>query len=313
MKRASLLLMLGCLGSLACGDLGDADDNPPLAVIEGQLSQAGMSPSTGNVRVAVVWNTSTTGFRTSVDVPASPQFPSKFRLELRDPPPATAMIKPSEAGEPDPTVDHPLSNTQSRPLDANSPSSFAIAVGSVVAYEDLDGDRKLGLIDPDTVPPDRVLGTNEELLVVYIEGDVSQAGATLGTSTPARGYNLLRAPRCRIGETCPPATWLPISTPYELPLTADPQLADLMCRSAIGEMTASPTTSSPPKPAPGPDGWPDPKETRIVCNAGGQSYSLIRCQTTSTGLCKAAHQSCTQETWTLPSTPPPAEWPCPIE
>jgi hypothetical protein len=320
MKRARLLLVLGCLGSFACGNLGD-DDGPPLAVVEGRLSQASMSQPAANVRVAVVWNTSTTGYKTSVDVPVSPEFPSKFRLELRDPPPASAMVRASEVREPDPTGDFgsssdPDVDTQSRPL-ANGPANYAYAIGSVVAYEDLDQNRQLGLIDPDTAPTDRVLGTNDELLLVYFEGDVSQAGAVFGGAAPVRGYNLLRSPRCTrtpSGEItdCPPSSWLPISTLYDLPLTADPQLGELMCRSADTGMKAEATKRAEPKPAPGANGWPG-ADDHYKCKSDGKSYTMIHCETTSEGLCKFTLQTCLEETWTLPSTPPPAEWPCPIE
>ncbi|AKU98735.1 hypothetical protein AKJ09_05399 [Labilithrix luteola] len=285
-------------------------------MIEGQLSQTSVSPPAANVRVAVVWNTSTTGFKTSVDVPVAPEFPSKFRLELQDTPPTTAMVGPS--GEADPTVGNPGVGGRSRPL-ANGPSNFAYAIGSVVAYEDLDQNHQLGLIDALTPPTDRVLGSNDELLIVYVEGDPLQAGAIFtSTPPPVQGYNLLRRPRCSQGSsaappTCPPMTWLPISTPYDLPLTADPQLAELMCRGANGRADAETTTTPAPKPAPGPNGWPAANTEGLNCNADGQSYTLTRCQTSSQGLCKDALQSCTQETWTLPSTPPPAEWPCPIE
>jgi len=316
MKSASLLLVLGCLGSLlACGDLGD-DDNAPLAVIEGELTtQSALGDAPSNVRVAVVWNTSTTGFKTSMDVLATPVFPSKFRLELRDPPPTTAMVRPSEAREPDPTTDHPGFgfDTQSRPLN-NQAGSGAYAIGSVVAYEDLDGDGRLGLIDANTPPSDRILGANEELLVVYVEGDVN----AFETPPPKRGYNLYRSPRCTRGErdvtpVCPPGTWLSTTTPYELPLTAEPQLAEKMCSAAGGEMSASPDKVTGPAPAPGPNGWPDRNDPNLLCSADGKSYVTYDCYEVSKGLCKGTHQGCNQYKWTLPSTTPPPEWPCTIK
>lgn len=317
MKSARLLLILGCLGSLlACGDLGD-DENTPLAVIEGQLSQASLTATPSNVRVAVIWNTSTTGFKTSMDVAASPVFPSKFRLELKDPPPVTATVKPSEDAVPDPTTDNPGPGGRStKPLN-NQGASAAYAIGSIVAYEDLDGDGRLGLIDANTPPSDRVLGTNEELFVVYVEGDPS-AASPFGTPAPARGYNLYRSPRCTRptrtspGE-CAAGSWLPISTPYELPLGADPQLGELMCNGTSSSIDVSPNVQVDPKPAPGPNGWPDRNDPHLACKADGQSYAYFRCVTTSKGLCKGAHERCYDETWTLPSTPAPAEWPCTIE
>src|SRR5262245_46966210 len=89
-----LLILLGLFGStLACGNLGDDKSSPPLVTIDGQLSSASAAPEaapTANVRVAMIWHTDGE-FRSTNDVDVVPVFPSKFRLELRDPPPASAM------------------------------------------------------------------------------------------------------------------------------------------------------------------------------------------------------------------------------
>ena len=321
MKCASLLLVLGCLGSLlACGDLGD-DDDAPLAVIEGQLtSQSALSTAPSTVRVAVVWSTGTTGFKASMDIPASPVFPSQFRLELRDPPPASAMASSTPSRPTDPTTDNPTSvdppsatSSLSRPL-TNQPPSYSYAIGSVVAYEDLDGDGRLGLIDVGTPPTDRVLGTNEELLVVYFEGDTSG----VVPPPPTRGYNLLRSPRCtrpRRGEpvVCPPVSWLPSTTLYELPLTADPQLAEQMCRSADGQVSAGSSRIHEPAPAPGSKGWPDRDDPNLLCSPDGKSYDYFECVEGSLGLCKGTFEECDQYKWTMPSATPPPEWPCTVK
>lgn len=316
--KLTKLFALGCLGSLlACGDLGD-DDNAPLAVIQGQLSTQSSSPeSPSNVRVAIVWNTGETGFKTSMDVPASPVFPSKFRLELRDPPPTTAMVGATPSREPDPTSDNPGiapgMSGQSRPLN-NQKTSVRYAIGSVVAYEDLDGDGRLGLTDGNTPPSDRVLGSNDELLVIYVEGDVS----TFEAPPPTRGYNLRHSPRCTKGTrgnppVCPPGSWLPIATPYELPLTADPQLAEQMCSSTEGQSSAGANKIHGPAPAPGAKGWPDRNDPNLLCSADGKSYDYFECVTTSQGLCKGTYERCDQYKWTLPSATPPPEWPCTIQ
>ncbi|MBX3201710.1 MAG: hypothetical protein KF894_26470 [Labilithrix sp.] len=318
MKRANVLLALGSVATLlACGDLDDAD-KLPLAVIQGQLSTSndGVRPAS-DVRVAVVWSSSATGFRTSVDVRASPVFPSKFRLELSDPPPAAVMVRPSDGPSPAPTEDNTNPNPPTRPKTTHATSSVAYAIGSVVAYEDLDGDGQLGLIDADTPPTDRVLGANEELVIVYVEGDPAGLGATDGSTKPVRGYNLLRQPRCAPSKrgpvTCAEPVWLPITTLYELPLTADPRLAEQMCRSAGGQSHASANKRLPPKPAPGPDGWPARDDASVACSADGNSYKYFRCSSTSIGLCKGTSETCMEETWTLPTTPAPAEWPCDVK
>jgi hypothetical protein len=201
----------------------------------------------------------------------------------------------------------------SRPLNNQGPS-YSYAIGSVVAYEDLDGDGRLGLINANTPPTDRVLGTNEELLVVYFEGDIS----SVEPPPLNRGYNLLRSPRCTKSTrtsppVCPPSTWLPISTLYDLPLTADPQLAEQMCNSTEGQMSAGATKIHGPAPAPGANGWPERDDPNLVCSADGKSYDYFKCVQGSIGLCKGSLETCDQYKWTLPSTTPPAEWPCTVK
>ncbi len=319
MKSARLLFALGCVGSLlACGDLGD-DDKAPLAVIQGQLSATSLSATPSNVRVAVVWSTGPSSFKTSTDVPASPVFPSKFRLELRDPPPGTVMEQQSPQREPDPTTDNPgvavpQPDTQSRPL-TNKSAQNSYAIGTVVAYEDVDGDGRLGLIDANTTPTDRILGANEELLLIYIEGDVNAFGTP---PPPNRGYNLFRSPRCTRGThneppVCPEGSWLPFTTEYELPITAEPQLAELMCGEKGSNTYASANKISGPAPAPGPNGWPDRDDPHLLCSADGKSYDIFDCYEVSAGLCKGTLQGCNQSKWTLPSTTPPPEWPCTVQ
>lgn len=331
MQKSKLMLALGCLGSiLACGDLGDADERPPLAVIEGQLSVASTNADltqNANVRVAVLWGTSTTGYKNSVDAPVSPVFPSKFRLEITDPPPADSMVGP--APEPAPTQDN-TSGLSQRIVPANAPGSggYKVAAGTIVAYEDLNGNGRLDLIGPDTAPVDRVLGTNDELAVVYFEGDPPPLDEYGRPSNATRGYNLRRTPRCApptrsaggSGQTtpCELPTWLPITTPYELLISADPELAGMMCDSTTGTMDAYPDTSNvkpgeTPPPGPGPSGWPAADDPNLRCMPDGKSYSYGTCETTSKGLCKGWVQRCSNDRWSLPAGEPPAGWPCLIK
>ena len=73
--------------------------------------------------------------------------------------------------------------------------------------------------------------------------------------------------------------------------------------------TVLPSSGEPPQR--GPNGWPK-KGDPIICAKDGKSYSVIACETSSLGLCRGSTQSCTESSWGLPQTPPPAEWPCAI-
>lgn len=326
MKR----LNVGALGAtvagltlVACGDLGDVHERAPLAVIEGQLTQASTASgmdAAANVHIAIVWS-EPSNFRSTYDVPATPVFPSKFRIGLTDPPPASAMWRFDVDGSTTPTEDRTTGLGQQARTLTTGASDFKMAVGAIVAYEDRNGNGQLDLLATGDSPVDRVLGANDTLAIVYLEGEyVSPFNVEL-SGKPAPGYNLLRTLMCeaRVGTSTPPCaspTWLPISTAYELPLTAEPELAELMCRSSVSSVDATPTTPitpSDPPPAPGPNGWPATNDPDLLCAPDGTTYTVVHCEITSLGLCRGSHQSCTQATYRLPSTPPPPEWPCPMK
>ena len=91
-KKSVVLALVGVVSTLACGDLGADASKPPLLVLDGQLRQssalAEAAPAADHVRVAMIWNTSTVGYRSSHDIEVTPGFPSKFRLARAAPPPA---------------------------------------------------------------------------------------------------------------------------------------------------------------------------------------------------------------------------------
>jgi hypothetical protein len=332
-QKKKAILFLACLAStFACGELGDAGERSALAVIDGRLDQQGATPSSleeaSNVRVAVLWMTSNVGYKSAYDVPVVPVFPSKFRVELLDPPPEAAMVNFGDDVVA-PTGDNEnVSRPKTLPLPAHAyavgPQSASFAVGTIVAYEDRNGNGQLDLLDPDAPPVDRVLGANEELLLVYVEGGLPPAGFFSAISEPTKGYNLLRQPPCEASlptsgsatpAACEPGVWLPITTLYDLPLTAEPQFASLMCGSTGTATDHYATVSNvqpgeTPPPAPGPDGWPSADEAGVVCGAGGTTYTWGRCESASTGLCRATQVRCSEHTYSLPEGTPPPEWPC---
>jgi len=241
------------------------------------------------------------------------------------------MIDPAAEGEVAPTEDLPTARTTTqttRPTDRAATGS-AVAIGTIVAYEDLNGNGRLDLLSPDAPPVDRVLGANEELLVVYVEGDLPPAGMFDARGAPARGYNLVRQPACQdarrppgggpsVPVACDPAEWLPITTVYDLPLTASPTFAKMMCGSTSSSSTISATKTNvkpgeAPPPAPGPEGWPERGALGLTCATDGKTYAWTRCESKSLGLCKGTAEGCTKNTYALPSTPPPAEWPCVVQ
>jgi hypothetical protein len=379
-------IALPLAATLACGSIDDPNKKKPLAVLEGQLTQASTAQSAApaaatSVRIAVVWAAvDGRGYKSTQDIPAEAVFPSKFRLELTEPPPESAMIsrgtsKQGDGPPPDPPQAGPspapapappqgggsggvpgAKSTGVRPMDSTKgwPADFAVAVGSVVAYEDKNGNGKLDLVDDGaTSYIDRILGANEKMLLVYTEGSHFPAELTAPNgTTPSLGYNLMNLGEpCAAGEATDRATtdqggaagrgsppppcdasnqggWLPMTTLYELPLTADPRFGKIMCKSSsfFGEGGSGGGDAiyesdvyypgKPVTPGPGPDGkYPAKNDPNVYCQDGGRVYSYTKCEEISQGLCKGTIVSCTSSLHGFPAgaTTPPADWPCTVK
>jgi hypothetical protein len=254
-------------GLVACGSLAaDPNRKPSLATVTGELVNPKAVRTSSNVRIAVLWRDATFDrFISAVDLPVQPVFPSKFRIELTDPPPSEALGDPfSDATEPRSTEGHPPPLPSNGPssggpmgipgprtdaggpscaptcpsgprVDAGGPigspgstgtgpivdagvvhplrpflgtlgardkqpSGLRAAVGVVVAYEDLNGNGKLDLVDRDaTAFVDRVVGTNENVVITYFEGVIPDKRVLRDDSghLPTLGYNLYRD-----GDSC---------------------------------------------------------------------------------------------------------------
>jgi hypothetical protein len=204
----------GCSAPFA----SDPDTYPPLATIQGRLAvDTGFTAPTTNTRIAVLWVSATKGqYKEAIDLPVQPVFPSQFKLELREPPPLE-MFDP-----------------------VNNSPGFKVSHGAVVAYEDLNQNGKLDLVDGISSRfEDRILGANGNLVLVYIDGSLPIAESLRDDPgrrlPPTLGYNIVSV-GCDV--TTPPNgpptcvdsyEWKTMSDPYFLNLTNDPHLARLMC------------------------------------------------------------------------------------
>lgn len=302
---ACVLFMLAGAATLACGSLGDPGKKPVLATITGELQESTpqsvtVSPaSAGGTRVAVVWLGLSNNYSVAEDLPVQPVFPSRFQLALSDPPPddviVTAAKVPKEPAAtppgpgPSPTPAPPSGGAQPKDLDVNVsgwPADFGFAVGSIVAYDDLNGNGRLDLVDDGaTAYVDRILGANTELLLMYFQGTfppnvVQKSGQSISPFAdmqgvaPLAGYNLLDLKECAATATdlggaggatpaAPPCTprlaWMPVAgTLYTLPLTGDPTWGDLMCRKGTNVFGGSSGSAEAPASTPGSGGSGQP-------------------------------------------------------
>ncbi len=273
-----LLLVLATLAS--CGTAAGPGYDPPVLTLHGAITRSDV-PTPATVRLALLWKRrppegTTLGVAQELSVRA--EFPVSFEASVSALPPEEAMT-PGPAG-----------------------SGYRFAVGTVLAYDDRNGNGKLDLAPLDGTPDaDVILGAPERLSVYYLEG-------TPGSDLPAGvkpGFNLWVEPA--LSDPTPPAAVcgptadgpvqiLRPDSDVSIALTASPALTRLICEDR-------------PETAPNAGPLGQPMTYQATCSPDGTSYVLERC-TDPAGLC---HQAwCYYQCGSLPpGGTKPAGWPCP--
>jgi hypothetical protein len=230
MSRLTLLLLASASLLLGCPEptpipVPTPDggvEPPPLATLKVQLSlDAGVTVS-GDVRLALVWHplpggsdggTPAPGDIASQELGAAGPLGQPFTVGFFEPPPETALSHPE--GDP----------------------SGAFALGSVVAYEDLDHDGHL-TVGSQGATTDRVLGSTSAgpgalnylspgYWVVWLRtGSELESPSTLGLRG-VPGYNLVY-----FRDLVAPAELVPLDNTIPLELTAAPRLQLVLCPGA---------------------------------------------------------------------------------
>ncbi len=346
-KLPFALAALASLSVAACGSLDpNAGEKMPLATVTGQLTNPQAVQTTSNVRIAVIWRAELFGkFNSAVDLPVQPVFPSKFKIDLRDAPPADVLWDPfAKAQNPS---DPPQTGGSSppQPADPAAPGtrgaqvglqggaavgpSVRVGVGAVVAYEDLNGNGKLDLVDENAAQfLDRIVAANDQTLLIYFDG-APPADPELRDGKgqyPTPGYNLYRqgtgcaetdfgGAGTKGGAPAPPCTpiapeWLAMTTLYDLALATDPKFGTLMCKS--GNDSVSSASGGGAAHAGRPATYPPSADPNLFCSTDGSGYTYGKssCTTISQGPCRGSVTTCTPvDFWERP-TPVPADWPC---
>lgn len=363
LAHLAVLSMAAVPALVACGSLdADPGSKTPLATVTGQLVNP-LSVATGNdVRVAVIWRAEKFGnFAVAVDLPVQPVFPSKFQIQLTDAPPASALYNPftdngpSSGGSggtgpqpgnpgsggaepspgPNPAPDSPpptggiggSDTLETRGGKVAFPADFRAAVGTVVAYEDTNHNGKLDLIDDNAASfVDRIVGANQSLQLIYVQGTLTTALGDDSGHMPTLGYNLFQGgancatlePDTKNGaDTTPPtpctpalSAWLPTTALVELELSQEPTLGALMCKNGSGDVASSGTGGGQVhQPNERPATYPAKGTKDLTCSSDGSSYNLGSCTVIDHGPCKGTETTCNYEYWQRP-TPIPADWPC---
>ncbi|HEU4533447.1 MAG TPA: hypothetical protein VFS00_04990, partial [Polyangiaceae bacterium] len=198
------------------------------------------------------------------------------------------------------------------------------------AYVDDNQNGRLDLVE-EGAPGflDRVVATNKDLILAYFEGTIPNPFPDLEVA-PTPGYNLIPlgcqgdggsvneedVGGVQGGETfdpivCAPPRPMPASEPFQLPITSDPGLNDLMCQNGGEEGGGSDSSYGGPQPVTEqPAVYPAPDAPGLHCAVDGASYYQTQCETYSEGICKGVTTTCTTIGYQRPE-PAPAAWPCP--
>ena len=282
-------LMPGLVLTAGCGGFSeDSGKASVLATLEGRVENPNSAIVPQSMGVALVWHGAT--YRVAQELRVVPEFPVSFRLEIDQPPPASAMV----TAENEPMI----------------PTGARAAAGAVVGYEDLNQNGRLDMVEIGAERfVDRLVATNENLLVVYVEGsDAALAGfeQTMG-GRPERGFGLME-----IVTNVPSvfeARFFPITEHYVLPLSDDPKLNALMCTQ--GDATQSSGGGATRIYDERPPAYPAPGDPNVQCAPDGSSYLTNRqCTTIEHGPCRGTETFCNHDMWRRPD-PVPSDWPCP--
>jgi hypothetical protein len=229
-------------------------------------------------------------YNVAKDLPVQPVFPSNFVIQLDEPPPQSAFITGTQG------------------------LTFQIAQGFVVAYEDLNGNGKLDLVQDDAGAfVDKIVGANTQgMSLIYLQGTLPPNDAGLVDSSgksPSLGYNLFLPVLCAGdggdagGTNQCEIHFFDVSSSYDLEISNDSEVNQLMCAN-FGSRGATYGWSVDTQGTP-PGGYPAPGASGLTCN-GTTSYTYSQCQVVHNGLCEETH--CHVD---LGSALAPAGWPCP--
>ena len=219
---ASSFLVAVSAGLLACGGAETSNDGATATVpssLKGSVANPNSVPLGKSMHAAVVWHTAS-GFTVGENVAVQGTNES-FALDLVNPPPASAFMAASNF----------------RGASASWSTSTKIAVATVVAYDDSNGNATLDLSPSGAAAADGIVASNSSQVLVYVDG------ALPGTEA-SQGYNLVA-----YGSDCAGPTLLTAAGPAtsSAPVTGSPPGDDtggtLSTAPSSGPVTGSPPLS----------------------------------------------------------------------
>ena len=176
---ASSVLVVASGGILACGGAETSNGaaiGTMSASLKGSVANPKSVPLGKSVHAAVVWHTAS-GFSVGENV-AVQGTDASFALDLVHPPPASALMPASNFGA----------------ASAAWPASTKIAVGTVVAYDDSNGNTTLDLSQSGTTSADGIVASNSAQVLVYVDGPLPGTEASQGYNLVAYGSDCAGPP-----------------------------------------------------------------------------------------------------------------------
>ncbi len=272
--------------NVGCGGAAGPDYRSPYVSLSGVISSSEIA-TPSQVRVALVWkhrDPEGNLLRAAQELAVSAQFPIQFRLDITALPPAEALNQRFSNGQYDP--------------------NWRYATGTLLVYEDVDGNGVLDLVSTDAeTTVDRVLGAPDHLSIFYVEGSAVRRGG----SGAQPGFNLRR----ELPVVDPPpgdSTCLPVATQQYLPLSTEIPVSLTAATELSREMCAVTGPGSSGGGCTGPNCTSAPQGAQVTCNADRTAFVSKLCQAPR-GLCgsTSCEYGCGRRS---PSDPVPPQWPC---
>jgi hypothetical protein len=271
--------------------------------IRGSMTPGAGAPEVDSIRLALAWYPGFVREDRPIDGPGDcfaaqptgivaqelayePIFPIEFRFDITAPPPVEAQVHPDEPGW-----------------------DGVAAVGSLVAYQDLNGNGRLDGCPLEGPCPDLVLGAStswgggagEQVMIIYVDRPYSDESVSFEP-----GLNLVQ-----FIEGEPNPVVLPRDASIHIELTDVREVQQMACEAVCANGTGAGGPAACPPDAP--DCMvvvpPVPEGATLECDPDGRQYQWQRTECPS--VC-----SCTSETFAqylAPDDAVPAGWPCPIE
>ena len=332
-RRIATISALGlALAGAGCGSLsGDTGSPSTLTNIHGTISSDSASMLPPSLATAIVWfgMSADHAFHESADsVPVSGGFPASFEIALTAIPPASAMIDFSTVFGNSPDV---------------GATGVHVALGFVVAYDDLNGNGRLDIVDGGASQyVDQVEGVADRL-ILYVDQSVPDSLVTspqftalgIDGSRPQKGYNLLLpdsnycfaeadAGAGSTGACVRGYMWEPMDARVSLslgkgPVIAPQDLQQLMCSTGPNAGTTFSSSTLPPT---------IPRSRSLLGRSPRPTIRTFTARTSTisgtprharrslAGVCQQENTVCTQQTIVtldpVGGSPiaPSAGWPC---